>query len=414
MKTKTLYGIALVSSLGLFQAVQAAPVGSFDGPREGEIISGIINIWGWGADVNPVQSVEFGIDDRGYISQLGYAGSRKDVANAKPELFNPEYSGYAGAYQTRHLTNGPHTFRIRITNSLGEETVFERQVIVSNSPERELNTDSIDLTSASARVSGQKIFLDNVSINDRMYNNVDLEFDSYTNSYRIVKFFDDLDGDGYSDDDLNQDGYHDDDLDLNGYPDTGLDQNTDDGTSTTNGLDAEDVANLIFMREEEKLARDVYRTLDGLWGHRTFANITNAEQQHMDSIKVIMDQYGVVDPVMDDGTGIFVNSTLQNLYNELIARGSTSLVEALHAGALVEEVDIKDLWNAIDETESIDLKILYGNLVNGSYNHLKAFVGAIENLGVTYTAQLLESAEVEQILADGSTAGGPRGNGGAN
>ena len=40
---------------------------------------------------------------------------------------------------------------------------------------------------------------------------------------------------------------------------------------------------ILYMREEEKLARDVYLTLYELWGAEIFANISESEQQHMDA-----------------------------------------------------------------------------------------------------------------------------------
>ena len=45
-------------------------------------------------------------------------------------------------------------------------------------------------------------------------------------------------------------------------------------------LSAAERAALQYIREEEKLAHDVYVTLDGLWGLRVFSNITASEQQH--------------------------------------------------------------------------------------------------------------------------------------
>ena len=41
---------------------------------------------------------------------------------------------------------------------------------------------------------------------------------------------------------------------------------------------------LILMREEEKLARDVYLHSFDLYGVQIFSNISNAEQTHMDRI----------------------------------------------------------------------------------------------------------------------------------
>lgn len=45
---------------------------------------------------------------------------------------------------------------------------------------------------------------------------------------------------------------------------------------------------LIQMREEEKLARDVYKTLWEKWGNQIFSNIAQSEQTHTDAIMKIL------------------------------------------------------------------------------------------------------------------------------
>ena len=82
---------------------------------------------------------------------------------------------------------------------------------------------------------------------------------------------------------------------------------------------------LLLMREEEKLARDVYQALNAKWNHRTFTNIAKSEQQHMDSLKVLLDKYGIPDPTAGKKPGEFTNQKLQGLYAELVQKGSTSL-----------------------------------------------------------------------------------------
>ena len=159
-----------------------------------------------------------------------------------------------------------------------------------------------------------------------------------------------------------------------------------------------EAATLQFMREEEKLARDVYIAMYEQWGSAIFANITESEQRHMDAIKSLLDKYGIPDPASPD-RGVFDDESLQEMYDELISRGEISLPEALKVGAFIEELDIADLQAAIKETSKIDLQAVYGNLLNGSINHLKAFVSHIEVLGVDYVAQHLTQKEVDALLA---------------
>ena len=52
------------------------------------------------------------------------------------------------------------------------------------------------------------------------------------------------------------------------------------GGGTTPVLSAKEASDLIFLREEEKLARDVYLALYDAWGTPIFLNISSSEQKH--------------------------------------------------------------------------------------------------------------------------------------
>jgi len=141
---------------------------------------------------------------------------------------------------------------------------------------------------------------------------------------------------------------------------------------------------LTYMREEEKLARDVYLVLYDKYGLTIFDNISRSEQTHMDAIKTLLDRYGLPDPAADNEVGEFTDPDLQSLYNNLIVQGSTSEVEALKVGVIIEETDIDDLNAGIASTKRKDIKTVYSNLLQGSVNHLKAFVSNLAKYGVTY------------------------------
>jgi hypothetical protein len=167
---------------------------------------------------------------------------------------------------------------------------------------------------------------------------------------------------------------------------------------TDTSLDATEIQNLEYMREEEKLARDVYVTFFGLWGLPVFNNISGSEQVHTTHVQDMIEKYRLTDPVVDDTTGVFVDQYLANLYAELVAEGSRSSLKALYVGAAIEELDMLDLQRAIDETDNADIQTLYENLMSGSRNHLRAYVGQIENLGIVYEAQQLTQDEVDSIV----------------
>jgi hypothetical protein len=156
---------------------------------------------------------------------------------------------------------------------------------------------------------------------------------------------------------------------------------------------------LQFMREEEKMARDVYVYLYDLWSNKVFLNISKAEQMHMDSVNKFLQAYGITDPALAN-YGQFTNQTLQALYDSLIEMGSASLTDALMAGALIEEVDIKDLLTILEQIDDPAIKQMYTSLLYGSYNHLRAFVNQLKSLGVTYASQgYLTQQQVDEIIS---------------
>ncbi|MCA9998204.1 MAG: DUF2202 domain-containing protein [Anaerolineales bacterium] len=135
----------------------------------------------------------------------------------------------------------------------------------------------------------------------------------------------------------------------------------------------DEAAGLLFMREEEKLARDVYLTLYDEWGLRVFSNIANSEQQHMDAILTLINLYGLTDPAGSNGIGVFTNPDLQALYDDLLTQGLESPAAAIQVGVLIEQTDIADLQTRLAIADNSNIERVYNNLLRGSQNHLAAF-----------------------------------------
>jgi hypothetical protein len=176
-------------------------------------------------------------------------------------------------------------------------------------------------------------------------------------------------------------------------------------------LSAAEAEALSYMREEEKLAHDVYLTLYEKWGLATFQNIANSEQVHTDAIKSLLDRYGLQDPA-SSRVGVFTNPELQALYNTLLAQGSHSLTEALKVGAAIEEIDILDLEERLAQTDNADIQQVFNNLLRGSRNHLRAFTSALQaEIGEVYQPQYLSPQAYQAIVGAGTEIGGQRGGG---
>ena len=165
-------------------------------------------------------------------------------------------------------------------------------------------------------------------------------------------------------------------------------------------LTDDEAADLVFMRAEEKLARDLYLTFDEQWGGTTFAQIAASEQRHMNAILRKLVKYQLPDPAAGNEIGEFTDGELQALYDELRDEGLASELAALRVGGFVEEIDIVDNEQAAAAATLEDLVRVYEALTCGSRNHLRAFAGRIVALtGQPYVAQYLPQEEVDVILA---------------
>ena len=169
--------------------------------------------------------------------------------------------------------------------------------------------------------------------------------------------------------------------------------------TTIAALSEDEIDALLFMREEEKLARDVYLALYEKWELAIFKNIARSEQRHMDAVKTLIDRYGLVDPMLGV-EGDFTNQDLQVLYDELVLKGSQSIEDALLVGAAIEEIDILDLQDGLKETTNLEVVRVFESLLRGSYNHLKAFVNTYNRQsGETYQPQYMTESAFEEIIS---------------
>lgn len=161
-------------------------------------------------------------------------------------------------------------------------------------------------------------------------------------------------------------------------------------------LTDEEIDGLLWMREEEKLAHDVYVALYELWDVQVFDNISSAETIHADSVGVLLDRHGIEDPSKNNPEGVFDNPIIQGLYDELTERGSESLVKAFGVGAYIEELDISDL--RARASDAADLAMVYGDLERGSRNHLRAFTRNLDRWGETYVPTVLTQSDFDEIV----------------
>ena len=154
---------------------------------------------------------------------------------------------------------------------------------------------------------------------------------------------------------------------------------------------------LLEVREEEKLARDVYTALYDKWGSKIFSNISSAEQTHMDAISLLLNAFSEEYASTGD-PGEFTNPAVQELYTDLVEKGSGSIENAFNTCALIEEMDIFDIRRLSENVVNENIFLVFENLTKGSRNHLRAFTGQLDNLGLIYTPVYLTQDEFDLIV----------------
>jgi len=137
---------------------------------------------------------------------------------------------------------------------------------------------------------------------------------------------------------------------------------------------------LLFMREEEKMAGDVYRFLADKWKLRVFSNIAESEDRHFDAVGRLLERYRLIDPTTGLGPGVYRSTVITALFQELTAKGAVSVKDALEVGVTIEKVDIQDLVAGMLETKQSDIRRVYTNLLKGSFSHLESFETTLEPL----------------------------------
>lgn len=163
-------------------------------------------------------------------------------------------------------------------------------------------------------------------------------------------------------------------------------------------LSAAEAGSLVFMREEEQLAHDVYAVSATLWNNPVFANIGASEATHSAAVKALLDRYQLPDPLVGLSNGNFKTTAFQSLYATLVASSRGSLVDALKVGAQIEELDLRDITVQKAGIDNADILMVYDRLLQGSRNHLRAFMRSLTQQGGSYVPRYISQQEFDAIV----------------
>ncbi len=145
---------------------------------------------------------------------------------------------------------------------------------------------------------------------------------------------------------------------------------------TAFALTPAETTGVLYMKQEEKMARDLYQALAVRWDNAMFRRIANAEQRHMDAVDGLITRNQLTDTTPAEA-GRFSIPELQKLHDDLLAQGITSLEQALRVGVTVEETDLADLKEALGVTQDAMIQRVLGNLTRASTHHLDMFSAAV-------------------------------------
>jgi hypothetical protein len=175
--------------------------------------------------------------------------------------------------------------------------------------------------------------------------------------------------------------------------------NVDFSLYELSNLTKDEILEIKHMREEEKLARDVYRTLSKTTNSRVFNNIPVSEQKHMDVFYQLIVRYNLEDPVKDETKiGIYTDKSFTKLYNDLIKKGQKSDRDAYEVGAMVEDINMFNLIKYGKKTDKADLKLAYSTLLTQSKNHMTAFIKNLKKEGGTFKPTYLSQKQFEDSI----------------
>jgi hypothetical protein len=144
--------------------------------------------------------------------------------------------------------------------------------------------------------------------------------------------------------------------------------------SDTTPLSAQEVADILFIREEEQMTYDLYSQWAEMYPMPVFSNIRDAEAVHIYSVQLLMDRYDIPSDQIGNASAGYHNPVIQSWYDAFSSQGDTSQTDALEAGVAIEQEDIADLDAAIGHTSRPDILQVFGNLRQGSVNHESAFL----------------------------------------
>jgi hypothetical protein len=162
----------------------------FEGPWNGQPVSGIGIVRGWAFDSTPggqINSVAFFVDGM-LRADIPYGSTRPDVGQAHPMYSSAQNSGWGLTFNWGNLAPGPHTVRVDLHSSTGELVSTDTRTVTVVSPGNFSYLDLFDPSNASASIAGNELTLHGVTVRDKdtqQEHVIDASFQWFNNSQSL-------------------------------------------------------------------------------------------------------------------------------------------------------------------------------------------------------------------------------------
>ena len=166
------------------------------------------------------------------------------------------------------------------------------------------------------------------------------------------------------------------------------------------GLSMEETESLKFTAEQEKLSVELYLYAFSAYNLPIFQEIANKKTRHLTEVRAVMEDLDVEDPTEGIGVGVFNNTEIQTLYNQMRSRIEEGQNNAFIAALTVEESIIHFSGISLSETSNNTLIELYEAIICGSKNHFRTFYSELTT-SKSYVSQYFTQEEFSDIVNSG-------------
>jgi hypothetical protein len=143
---------------------------NFEGPENGQSVSGIAIVRGWAFDTDPgsqISSVSLFVDGMLQPGTIPYGSTRPDVQQTFPGAQNAPNSGWGLTFNWGNLSPGAHTVRVDFHSSTGAVVSTDTRTVSVVKPGDFSFVDMFDLSGANPTIDGDELILHHVTVRDK-------------------------------------------------------------------------------------------------------------------------------------------------------------------------------------------------------------------------------------------------------